>query len=85
MACEWFEVPAKGTVHSWTVNHHAFHPAFKRDTPYVLVTVDLEEGVRMIAPLEENDAGALSVGLAVCITFDDVTEDVTLPRCRIGT
>jgi uncharacterized OB-fold protein len=35
-------------VHSWTVAHHAYHPAFKGEVPYVLLTVDLEEGVRAL-------------------------------------
>ena len=83
MACEWFEASGQGKVHSWAVNHHAFHPAFKRDTPYVVVTIDLEEGVRMIAPLEENDASLLSLGLALRVTFDDTNDEFTLPRCRI--
>lgn len=42
----WKDSLAKGTIHSWTVAHHAFHAAFKEDLPYTLVTVDLAEGVR---------------------------------------
>ena len=38
----------RGKVHSWTVAHHAFHPAFAADLPYTLVTVDLDEGVRAL-------------------------------------
>ena len=83
LQCEWFEASGKGTVHSWAVYHHAFHPGFKRDTPYVVVTIDLQEGVRMIAPLEENDASLLSLGLAVRITYDDANDALTLPRCCI--
>lgn len=83
MDCEWIRASGKGTVHSWSVNHHAFHPGFKRDTPYVLVTIDLEEGVRMIAPLQENDASALSLGQALRITYDDSNEEFTLPGCCI--
>ncbi len=45
---EWFELSRLGGVHSWTESHHAFHPAFREDVPYVLVTVDLQEGVRAL-------------------------------------
>lgn len=45
---DWVEASRRGTVHSWTVSHHAFHPAFKAELPYTLVTVDLEEGVRAL-------------------------------------
>jgi uncharacterized OB-fold protein len=47
-AVEWIEASRRGTIHSWTVAHHAFHPAFKDELPYTLVTVDLEEGVRAL-------------------------------------
>jgi len=45
---EWREVSGRGRIHSWTVTHHAFHPAFAAELPYALVTVDLEEGVRAL-------------------------------------
>jgi uncharacterized protein len=47
-AAVWNESSGRGKVHSWTVAHHAFHPAFKTELPYVLVTVDLDEGVRAL-------------------------------------
>ena len=51
-----------GTRRSCTVGpstHHAFHPGFKPDLPYTLLTVDLDEGVRMNAQLRGLDpAGA---------------------------
>ena len=51
MEVTWQQVSGRGPVHSWTVAHHPFHPGFKTELPYVLATVDLEEGVRMIAQL----------------------------------
>jgi uncharacterized OB-fold protein len=47
-AVEWVEASRRGSIHSWTVSHHAFHPAFKSELPYTLVTVDLAEGVRAL-------------------------------------
>lgn len=58
----WHEATRRGRVHSWTVAHHAFHAAFKDELPYVLVTVDLEEGVRSLGRWL---GGALTIGLAV--------------------
>lgn len=80
---EWFEASEHGLVHSWTVCHHAFHRGFKSDTPYVLLTVDLADGVRMVAPLVEPDASRLSLGLEVILDYLDVSDDVTVPRFRI--
>ena len=47
-AVDWTEASGHGTVHSWTVAHHAFHKAFAAQLPYTLVTVDLDEGVRAL-------------------------------------
>ncbi|MGS0743229.1 Zn-ribbon domain-containing OB-fold protein [Glaciimonas sp. GG7] len=44
----WKPASGAGKIHSWTVAHHAFHPAFAADLPYTLVTVDLDEGVRAL-------------------------------------
>ena len=76
---EWIDASGRGRVHSWTVTHHAFHPGFKPDLPYVLVTVDLDEGVRMNAQLRRLDASALRLGLPVRVAFERATEGLTLP------
>src|SRR5580692_1633182 len=79
MNVEWRDASGRGRVHSWTVTHHAFHPGFKAELPYALVTVDLDEGVRMNARLRGLDPAELRVGLLVRIAFEPVTEEVTLP------
>ena len=83
MDYDWMEASGRGTVYSWTVNHHAFHPAFKADTPYVTITVDMEEGVRMQGPLIDAIGDDLSIGLAVEVDFQDVRKDLTLPYFRL--
>lgn len=47
-AVNWLPASGSGVVHSWTVAHHAFHPAFAAELPYTLVTIDLAEGVRAL-------------------------------------
>lgn len=64
---EWIPASGRGRIHSWTITHHAFHPSFKAELPYALVTVDLEEGVRALGRWR---GGALSVGLLVAARFD---------------
>ncbi|WP_424138290.1 Zn-ribbon domain-containing OB-fold protein [Roseomonas chloroacetimidivorans] len=46
---DWIAASGRARVHSWTVAHHAFHPAFRGALPYLLITADLEEGVRILA------------------------------------
>jgi uncharacterized OB-fold protein len=79
MNVAWMDASGNGRVHSWTVTHHAFHPGFKPELPYTLVTVDLDEGVRMQAQLRGLDARELRVGLPVRVAFEPATEGLTLP------
>lgn len=77
------EHDGRGTVHSWTVAHHPFHPAFADDVPYVLVTVDLEEGVRAMGRFE--GAGPLTIGQPVTAVFSKNPNGVPLlVFCAIG-
>ena len=73
---EAFDASGRGTVHSWTVAHHAFHPAFKGDLPYTLVTVDLPEGPRVLGRLDSGSEASLRLGLPVRVSF---------PRNEAGT
>ena len=70
MEVAWSELSGRGTVHSWTVTHQTALPAFKDRVPYALVTVDLAEGVRMLAPLAATRFDELRVGLPVRVGFD---------------
>ena len=79
MAVTWRQVSGRGRIHSWTVSHHPFHPGFKSELPYVLATVDLEEGVRMLAQLRGVAPDEIAVGLPVAIAFERATEELTLP------
>jgi uncharacterized OB-fold protein len=76
---EWFDASGRGHVHSWTVTHHAFHPGFRPDLPYTLVTVDLVEGVRMNAQLRRLAPGELRIGMPLKVDYELATEGLTLP------
>lgn len=84
MNAAWVEAAGRGTVHSWTITHHAFHPGFKADLPFTLLTVDLAEGVRMQAQARGITAEELKIGLPVKVGFERVKEDLTLPVFEKG-
>jgi uncharacterized OB-fold protein len=83
MAVTWTTASGHGTVHSWTISHQAFHPAFKDCLPLILVTVELDEGVRMNCRLDGVSPDEIETGLAVEVAFEDVSEDLTLPYCKL--
>ena len=72
----------RGHVHSYSVVHRAPGPAFKADTPYAVLLVELDEGPRMISSLVDADPSAVAIDMAVELVFDPVTDQVTLPRFR---
>jgi len=72
----------QGTLHSWTITHHAFHPGFLGNLPMMLVTVDMEEGVRICAQIRDVEADQLCVGMPVRLDYEDATADLTLPIFR---
>ena len=73
---DWIEATGRGVVHSWTISHHPFHPAFKELVPYSLVTVDLDEGVRMQSRLVDSTEPTL--GMPVQVAFEDLDASTTV-------
>ncbi len=78
---EWKTVSGKGKLHTYVINHRG-PPAFADDSPYVIAVVELDEGGRMMTNLVNVDADPeqLPADLPVEIVFDDVTDEVTLPK-----
>ena len=80
----WTPVSGRGVVHAFTIPHRHPKPAFGAVVPYVVALVELEEGARILSNLVEIDPTpeAVHVGLRVEIVYEDVTDEITLPRFR---
>lgn len=81
-ACRSFSVgyvtsAGTGNVHSWTVTHHPFDPTLRDQLPYLLVTVDMDEGVRVLGRLR-GDAGP-RIGLPVTLAFEPGPDEQPIP------
>ncbi|MCK5755290.1 MAG: OB-fold domain-containing protein, partial [Mycobacterium sp.] len=80
---EWVDMSGRGTVESWTVNHHPFYPGIP--TPYVIAFVNPVEDrqVRVLTNLVDVDPDRIFCGMPVRVTFevgsDDSDDDVYLP------
>jgi uncharacterized OB-fold protein len=79
---EWVALSGKGTINSYGVYHQQWHPGFKDDIPYNVALVELAEGPLIISQVIGCENDALACGLAVEVTFDDVTPETTLPKFR---
>lgn len=76
----WRKASGRGVVYSYTILHQASHPAWKEKIPYNVVVVALEEGVRVIGNMIDCPNEQIRIGMPVQVAFEDVAEDVTLPR-----
>ena len=80
MEHEWVRSGGRGTVYSWVVIHQRYNRAFEDDLPYNVAIVELEEGPRLVANLVGIENEAIRPGLPVEVTWDDVTDEITLPK-----
>jgi hypothetical protein len=69
-------------VHSFSVVHRAPGPAFKADTPYAVLLVDLEEGPRMISSYTGGGAEEVTFDMEVMLVCEQIDDNTTLPRFR---
>lgn len=76
------QASGRGTVHSFSVVHRAPGPAFKQDTPYAVLLVELDEGPRMISSLTQADPMSVDFGLAVELVCEQLEGGAVLPRFR---
>lgn len=83
-ALTWRPVAGTGVVHAFAIVHRHPNPAFAAEIPYVVALVELDEGVRMMTNLVDvpPDPAAVRVGMPVEVVYDDVSDEVTLPKFR---
>ena len=80
----WVRSSGKGTLHTFAIVHRAPMPAFQGDAPYIVAMVELEDGVRIPTNLVgvEPTPERISVGMAVEVVFEPLTDEITLPKFR---
>ena len=76
---EWDAIDAsgRGTVYSFVMPRHPPLPFF--EDGYIVVLVELEEGVRLVSNLVDVEPDDASIGMAVRVRFDAFDGDVVLP------
>ena len=57
-------------------------PRSRRTPPYAPVVVEMDEGVRLVSEVVDCPPDELAIGMPVEVVFDDVTDEVTLPKFR---
>ncbi|MFK7898515.1 MAG: Zn-ribbon domain-containing OB-fold protein [Myxococcota bacterium] len=80
---DWAKVSGKGRIYSYTVAHRAFHPAWKEHVPYVIATIELDEGVRMVCDLLDLDPETVAIDQRVEVGFTELPGQGWMPRWSV--
>jgi uncharacterized OB-fold protein len=79
---EWAQSSGNGRLFSWTTVWQPMMAEFGHQVPYSPAIIELDEGVRLVSWIVDTRPEQLALGMKVCVEFDDVTPEVTLPRFR---
>jgi uncharacterized OB-fold protein len=78
----WHRLSGFGHVNSWVVFHQSYFRGFDNELPYNVAEVELDEGPRLLTNLVGISNDRIRAGMRVEITFEDVTDDITLAKFR---
>ena len=79
---KWIEASGKGKIHTFTVYHMAFHPAWKDKTPYITAVVELKEGPKLLTNIVDADPSQLTCDMPVEVVWEGAGE-YFVPRFRV--
>ncbi|HRF08262.1 MAG TPA: OB-fold domain-containing protein [Xanthobacteraceae bacterium] len=79
---EWRKVSGKGKIYAHTTIRIP-GPGLDGRLPLPVATVELDEGVRMIANIIETDAADITVGARVEVAWDKITDDFVYPAFKV--
>ena len=73
---EWREASGRASVHAAVVEHRPelAGAAFARGEPFCVALVDLEEGVRMMTNVVGCPPDEVSIGMAVTVTWEPLSD-----------
>jgi uncharacterized OB-fold protein len=82
LASEWALASGRGRLLSWVVCHPPVLPAWKERTPYAVVLVECEEGVRTIGNLLGAEPETLRMDQEMVVDFAPCPDGDLVPQWR---
>jgi uncharacterized OB-fold protein len=79
---EWKEVSGRGTIESFSTVYRPFSPEFAADVPYTVALVRLDEDLLLLSWLSGVAPDAVSFGMKVQVTFEQISDEIFLHRFR---
>jgi uncharacterized OB-fold protein len=83
-ALEWRPASGRGQVYAVSVQHAPQVPMPAYESPYAVAIVELEEGVRMLSTIVGTDPEAVTVGQAVTVAWEPLSDGRNLPLFQVS-
>ncbi|MEP6623472.1 MAG: OB-fold domain-containing protein [Acidimicrobiia bacterium] len=80
VAWDTIESTGRGAVFSFVMPQHPPYPWF--EYPYIVVLVELEEGIRLVSNLCDIAPDAVTIGMPVEVFFETFDDGLVLPQFR---
>jgi uncharacterized OB-fold protein len=78
----WAASGGRAALHSFAIMHQVYDEAFAAEVPYNIAVVETEEGVRLTSQVVDCPNDRLAIGMPLEVTFEQVSDDVAIPRFR---
>jgi len=78
----WVQARGKAMLYSFVLMHQVYHPGFASEVPYIIAQVDLVEGLRILTNVVDCSNSDLQIGMPLEVTFEAITDEVSLPKFR---
>lgn len=83
MDYDWVELSGRGVVYAYTIVRRPQHPAFLPRVPFVVATIQLDEGPQMVSNIVNCAPHQVEIGLPVRVVFERVSEGIALPKFEL--
>jgi uncharacterized OB-fold protein len=79
----WIDTAGTGRLHTYVINHRPPRK-FPLPPPIVIGIVELTEGPRVLTQIVDvtPDPAHIQCDMPVEVVFDDITDEITLPKFR---
>jgi hypothetical protein len=79
---DWKELSGRGEVYTYTLVHRPL--AAGQTLPFAIAVIALEDsgGLRMISNIVDVEMEQISIGMAVELVWEDMSESLAIPRFR---
>jgi len=75
---DWVYLSGKGKIYSWFVANVTPEPRYKEDVPYIIATIQLEEGPRIVSRLVDCPPDKVKGDMPVKGKYHRVDKDLVL-------